>query len=409
MPFKMKILFFCDEYPPAKTGGIGSTTKIIAENLVGRGHNIFIAGNIESSSLLPEYSEINGVNIYRKKCLSYLKYTPKKLEKFVNFGLRKTGVLSKISHNAIIKTENFISELIISEKIDLIEIVDYTLLIKNLKKKVVLIKYSIPTVMRIHGSKSFIEFHQGKTNKLSLANDISNFNRADFYCAVSKYSASFVIKNLGIEKDKIKVIYNPLEESFFTTGKMNVKTKNTILFIGKITETKGAFSLLKAFNEVSKKNPSIKLVLIGDGNIEFAKSLIANDARNKVIFKGYVDRKTIMNEIDRCKLAVVPSYFENFGMVAIEIMARGKALIFTDRASGPELIENKIDGILVDPENINLISESILLLLGNNNLRNKLEVNGYRKIKENFSEKVIINELEKYYKSIINQNIINKS
>ena len=60
----MNILFSCDEYPPARTGGIGSATKTIAENLVRKGHNVYVvSGRLDRS--LPEIAMINGVTVYR--------------------------------------------------------------------------------------------------------------------------------------------------------------------------------------------------------------------------------------------------------------------------------------------------------------------------------------------------------
>ena len=61
----MNILFYCAEYPPYKTGGIGSVTKIFAEELVRRGHNVYVMGYYPENKSFPQYSVINGVHIYR--------------------------------------------------------------------------------------------------------------------------------------------------------------------------------------------------------------------------------------------------------------------------------------------------------------------------------------------------------
>ena len=89
-------------------------------------------------------------------------------------------------------------------------------------------------------------------------------------------------------------------------------------------------------------------------------------------------------------------------MVAIEIMSRGKALIYTRKSAGLEIIEDKINGLLVDPKDIDEIADKMELLILNVDFRNMLGSNAIKKIKNNFSEKIIVDKLEQYYNSIIN-------
>ena len=64
----MNILFSCDEYPPVKSGGIGTVTKIVAEELARRGHRVYVVSGVLPEVTLPAYTIDNGVRIYR---LSY--------------------------------------------------------------------------------------------------------------------------------------------------------------------------------------------------------------------------------------------------------------------------------------------------------------------------------------------------
>ncbi|MDV7140118.1 glycosyltransferase family 4 protein [Maribacter sp. TH_r10] len=397
----MKILFFCDEYPPAKTGGIGSATKIVAEELVKRGHEIFVVGNYDYSCNLPYFSIINDVKIFRLKCFSYSKFVPNKLLKYINYLLTRTGIFSYLSELNIKKTEDFILELIKIEKIDLIELVDFTKLIKNLKKVIEFKRFPIPTILRVHGCKSFFEYYQDKIQPITLANDTANFKRADVYLAVSHFISTFIIETLNINKKKVNMIYNPIDSFFLENKSFNKINTQNILFVGKIIETKGAFSLIKAFNIIATIYPDIKLIMIGGGELDKGMSLVNEKYVNRVEFRGYVQREQIRKEIDQCKFAVVPSYFESMGMVAIEIMARGKALIFTNRSAGPEMIKHNFDGLLVDPTNVDDIVDKMKKLLINDQLRISIESNARKKIKNHFSQKMIVDQLETFYKATI--------
>lgn len=396
----MKILFYCDEYPPAQHGGIGSVVKIIAESLANKGHQVYVLGSYEYGHGLKDYSILNGVHIYRLTHFSYIKFIPRFAFNIINRILRDLNFLNLAAQKSIRITEFFMEKLIISANIEILELVDYQEIFRYLRSEVNFTKFTIPTIIRVHGSHSFLAKHKGKMNDIWLRNDINNFDRCDRVSAVSKFSAKYVIENLKIENKKIDVIYNPVEKSLLA-GRPQISKKNKVLFIGKIVETKGAFSLLKAFNIIAVSNPELELILIGGGNISHGKELITPHFQDRVCFTGYLKRNEILKYIDESLFCVVPSYFENFGMVPLEIMARGKALIYTSRASGPEVITHLVDGLLVEPTDIESLVSNIKLLLNNKELRDKLGVEAYKKIQNNFITDRIVLELEEYYSSII--------
>ena len=143
----------------------------------------------------------------------------------------------------------------------------------------------------------------------------------------------------------------------------------------------------------------MKLILVGPGDIEAGKALVKKELLNRVEFRGFISRSELIQEIDSCKFAVIPSFFETFGMVAIEIMARGKALIYTNRTSGPEIIEHGVDGLLVDPEDIINIEFNMRKLINNRELRESMGAKAGVKIKRNYSSEIISKELNFFYKS----------
>lgn len=80
--------------------------------------------------------------------------------------------------------------------------------------------------------------------------------------------------------------------------------------------------------------------MIGGGKIRAAQSLIDDQYRGRIKFTGYLSREEIKQKISSSLFCAIPSYFENFSLAAMEVMACGKALIYTNRASGPELIND---------------------------------------------------------------------
>ena len=394
----MNILFYCSEYPPFPTGGIGSVTKVIAEELVNRyNYNIYVVGYYTNTFNLPLYSEINGVKVYRL----HKTYRDGFYRKIIFKILTKIHMSKVIIKSELSYTEKFIEGLILRNKIDILELPDYYSF-NNIDCKLNFKKFSIPTILRIHGSVSFINKLKGFSSDIIQQNDQAHFNRCDYLSAVSEYSLNYVNENFNVSHFKRKtVIYNPIADAFL---KQNIASDSkTILFIGKLTETKGCYSLLKAFNLCANQFPEFELRLIGKGDIKKAESFVESEIRERVKFLGFCDKKKIKEEIDRCAFACIPTYFENFSIVALEIMARQKALIFTNRTSGREIIEDGVDGFLVNPEDVSQITMKIDTLISNTALRNSMAEKAYKRIKTNFTTSIILKNIIDFYNEIISQ------
>ena len=91
-------------------------------------------------------------------------------------------------------------------------------------------------------------------------------------------------------------------------------------------------------------------------------------------------------------------------MVALEILGRGKALIYTERTSGKEIIQDGENGLLVNPEDIGQIKDKIEMLITDNSVRHRLADNGFNTVKTKFVASRIVSELEKFYLEIIIKN-----
>ncbi len=395
----MNILYYCNEYPPFKTGGIGSVTKIVGEELARRGHNVYVVGYYPHSDDLPQYSEINRVHIYRLNLGLRRGFIRKNIFQI----LHRLSLSNYIIQRELYYTEKFIQELIIEKDIDILELTDfYTFNYAHRKLKFK--KFDIPTILRIHGSISFINSLSGMRQKGSEINDALHFMRCDYLSAVSNYSLTYVERNFNTNHFIGKnVIYNPIEEDFLNQSHESVDNKS-ILFVGKLTETKGCYSLLKAFNQIAPKYRDWKLIMVGKGNQNEAKSFIDLENRPQVSFLGFCNREQLKQQIDNCSFACLPSYFETLGVAALEIMARNKALIFTNRTAGVEVINDGNDGLLVNPENIEDIVEKISLLIEHTDFRKKISDNAYLKVKNCFLTPVICNKIETFYRSIITKN-----
>lgn len=402
----MNILFYCDEYPPAQSGGIGTAVKIVAESLVQRGHKIIVVGVQQFNKTHPYKTIINGVIIYRLthyRIVGLFKIFPEKQFNYALYFLKKIGLMNILAVNSLKRSYSFMNNIISNEKINIVEIPDYSYSSQYFHKVINFPKLETISVMRVHGCKSFISYYSKNIiSDLDRKNDFNNYSSVDYICAVSKFSAIFLVSLLKISSNNISVIYNPIENSFFNKNiTPQLGLKKNIVFLGKIKAAKGAFNLIKAFNQIANKYDDLTLTFLGKGEIETAKNLIDSNLANRIYFPGFLNRDQLQYEILNSLFCVIPSYFENFSLAALEVMSCKKALIYTKRASGPELITDGYDGLLVDPDNVHEISKAMMFLIENPKEREKMAELGYNNVKATFSENIIVSQLENYYQNII--------
>ena len=403
----MNILYLCNEYTDDLIGGIGTVVKTEASALIKRGHKAFVVGTYLDTPEPPAYEKTEeGLTIIRWNSNDYrttgirLLAALAKLLLTLHLRFLAKRLETKKCRGMFKQTVRLVNDLVRREHIDLIEMPDYY---DDFYRNPFIVPrkaFAAPVVIRVHGSVSFILHHsKGDVPKQILEADRSLFAMADGISAVSEFSKRFVTKYLSAPNQRVDVLYNPLEEHLFRHIS-NHGEPHTLLFIGKINEAKGVYSIIRAFNRLAEIHPDARLRIIGEGDIPRAQSMAKYP--EQVHFTGYLHRDKVIEEIDNASFCVLPSYFENFSMAALEVLARKRALIYTNRASGAELIEDGVDGLLIDPDNTDQMAEKMELLLNDSDLRNRLAENGYTMCRRRFSTEVIIPQIEQYYQKIVN-------
>jgi glycosyltransferase involved in cell wall biosynthesis len=152
-----------------------------------------------------------------------------------------------------------------------------------------------------------------------------------------------------------------------------------VVAVGRLVNQKGFSFLLEAIELANRKTP-VRLIIIGDGEL---KAKLEKQAE-EIAIKGKVDfigvKKNPFAYMARCDLFVLSSVFEGFPNVLVESMALGLPVIATNCLYGPgEIIEDGKNGILVPVKDSRAISEAILRVLEDGELREKLRVAAKRR------------------------------
>jgi len=200
-----------------------------------------------------------------------------------------------------------------------------------------------------------------------------------------------------LNTDKIEVIYNPIE----TIDCDNIKKENIILSVGRLETQKGFDSLIKAYNKIVDIN--WKLFIIGEGSQKEKLNNLVKEYNldNKVFLIG--NQKNIFEWYKKSSIFVLSSIREGFPNVLLEAMSCGCAVVSFDCPYGPgEIIENEVNGILVENQNINKLALAIKDLIDNDKLRESISKNAI-KVRDKYSIINIANKWEEVIKKVIDE------
>lgn len=173
--------------------------------------------------------------------------------------------------------------------------------------------------------------------------------------------------------------------------------------IGRIEKTKGQEYFIKSIPQVLEELPFSKFFIIGEISLgeknyfRYLQNLIADlRIKNKVIFTGFLkNRFEVIASLDIIvQTSIEP---ESFGRVLIEAMTMAKPVVATKIGGFCEIIENGIDGILIPPEDSTQLAKSIIKILTNKELRQKLGDNGKKKVLKKYNIDETVDRYTKLY------------
>jgi len=177
-----------------------------------------------------------------------------------------------------------------------------------------------------------------------------------------------------------------------------------VSFAGRMVREKGVDVLLRAFSEVIKHVPEAKLILAGDGPKRKELETMARQlgASNNVTFLGHIPREKLEEVFSSSWVQVIPSIWEEpFGNVALEAMARGTVVVASSAGGLKEIIEHGKTGFLVPPGNVELLKETLLYILKNPDLIERIGKEGRRVILERFNMESYIQQFIKLYNRLL--------
>jgi glycosyltransferase involved in cell wall biosynthesis len=379
----MHIVFLTSEYPKKgyPHGGVGTVVQNIARGLVKHQYIVSVVGlNYNKSN---EVENDHGVNIIR--------LSPKKVKYFSWY------LNSKLINKAI-------AELHDKQPINIIECTEMGLAFVNKIK-------GVQKLIRLHGGHHFFaESEERKINPWKAFQEKRSFKKADHIIGVSEYVVKHTYKYINF-KDKYKGVINNLANlDRFKPSDQSEEVKGRVFFAGSLCEKKGIRQLIKAMTIVIQAIPEAHLVVAGrdtkirgkeESYLDYLKTEIEDNIREKIVFLGVVDNDKLSHEIEKAEVCVYPSHMETFGMSCIEAMSMGKCVITSKLGPGPEVVEHQKTGLLCNPFEIDKLANQIILLLEDGNYAHQLGINAINDIKQRFGYEHLMQKNITLYKTII--------
>lgn len=267
----------------------------------------------------------------------------------------------------------------------------YSLLFRSNSKKII----------TVHGLVQ-VESRYNKHYKLSIWK---------YFCTlVEKYAINNIseiivcspqMENLlrSMTNSDIHVIPNGIDTKHLNTFEINSSiTRPSIFFIGMLRQVKGIEVLLNAMPAILKKIPNAQLYIAGTGPQECELKRLTEKLNviNNVTFLGFISEDQKYSLYKSTYISVFPSLYEPFGIVLLEAMACGKAIVASNVGGIPYIVDDEKTGLLFEPGNSQELAQKIILLLEDEDLREKLGKNGLRKARQFEWENIAIRTFDLY-------------
>ena len=380
----MKIAFLTPEYPHLKTGssgGLGTSIKNLAVGLVAAGCTVrvLVYGQKEDSIFDDTGICVQQIKNVKLKGLSWY-LTRKKLQQIIDTLYQK-------------------------KEIDLVEASDWTGITSFIRPK------KCPIVIKLNGSDAyFCHLDHRPVKWINKFHEKRALNIADALLSVSQFTADITNAVFHFDK-KFFIIPNCIDTNVFSNDVYSTISDNTLLYFGSLIRKKGLLELPLIFNEVIRKSPNTKLILVGkdvrdieSGNVstwQMMQGLFSPAAFLNVTYLGAVPYDEIKNQISRATVCVFPTFAEALPVSWIEAMALEKPIVASNIGWAPEVIDDGFNGFLVHPKDHLHYAAKIIHLIQDGDLQKEFGLAAKKKVSEKFSIQIVAQQSLVFYQSLI--------
>lgn len=370
------VLLLNYEYPPVG-GGASPATRELAIALT-EYHGVSVDVVTMSYGDLPKYENDEGVTVHRVPCLRSKKEMSSTIEmaSYIPSALAKGGQLIRKNDYDIIHSNFIVPTGVVGHTLSGIT--------------------GLPHLVTSHGSDvpgynpdNYQHIHQ-------LIKPVSKHiaKAAERITAPSDFQVDLILKQYDTDPARTVTIPYGFNPETITPASQ----KNDHIFIAsRLLERKGIQYVLKALEGI---DTDYEIRIAGEG--PYKESLVkqASAMDHEITFLGWLEGEELFDEYSRSEIFVLPSTAESFGVVFMEAMAGGNAVIAAEDSGCADVVGDA--GILVSPRDVDQIRQAIVTVLNNPEYRQELQKQARERIETDLSWESVTDQIVELYDSVCN-------
>jgi glycosyltransferase involved in cell wall biosynthesis len=220
-----------------------------------------------------------------------------------------------------------------------------------------------------------------------------------------------------LPKDKIRVIHNGVdldrlngyERDWDYRRRFALDNEKIVFFVGRLVNEKGVHILMDAIPKILSHYHDCKFVIAGKGpQLDFLKGkAMEMNISHKVYFTGYISDEELCRLYRCVDMAVFPSLYEPFGIVALESIVANIPIVVSDTGGLGEIVIHGVDGMKAYPGNSNSISDCIMEILFNPQKAEEMKRKALEKVNNQYNWNIISQKTMEVYNEIIKASLEN--
>ncbi len=414
----MKIAAFVYEYPPKIVGGLGTYAAEITRKFVLNDHDVTVLTMNDDEGSMPIREIWRGIEVHRPLHLDISDSLPDVIAEDIRKWGRGLHFFGKLMVYNYFSAGKLINDLIKKEgmKYDVVVAHDWLSAMGGITVKR---ETGLPFAFHVHSTEKGRTMGTGSGVVSNI--ELRAGKMADMIVTVS-YAMKDELVGIGFPKEKIQVSYNGVDPKKYNPENVSKEDLHRIrakygvmddefmiLFLGRLVGVKGVDRLILAMPHILAKIPKAKLVIVGVGDLqEYLTNLTRMtkmDAYIKFCF-DFIPEEERITHYAACDLAVFPSFYEPFGIVALEAMSMEKPVVVGAAGvsgmreivicCGPEQC-----GYHIDPNNPSDIAWGVVNALASPEWRKTLGKNGRKRVLAEFTWNNIAEKTVQLYETIV--------
>jgi len=406
------------EYPPKIVGGLGTYAAEITRRFVLSDHEVTVFTMNDDMGSLPTRELWRGVDVHRpihidiSDCL--LDVTAEDIKKWG----RGIHLFAKILVYNFLSASKLVNELVRREDFlyDIVIAHDWLSAMGGMAIKREL---GLPCVFHVHSTEKGRSMGNGSEVVSSIESRAAQ--TADIIVTVSSAMKDELI-GLGFPAEKIRVVYNGVDPQKYSReqvssekvaevrGRYGLKESDQmVLFLGRLVGVKGVDKLVSAMPHVLQKAPNAKLIIVGVGDMQDYLTRLVQELKlqDAVRFRlEFIPEEERIAHYAACDVAVFPSLYEPFGIVALEAMSMEKPVVVgANGVSGMREVVvpagQEQSGFHVNPNDSIDIARGITSVLQDPQQSRTLGQNGRKRVLQEFSWDVIAEKTVQVYGELL--------